>query len=272
MMHSKEWHDERKTGVGGSDIGAILGLNPWKTPFDVWEEKTGRRPPLETTPQMERGNVLEPVIAKLYQEQTGRLVQRRNDVFRNEEHPLIMAHIDRALLKEAKLPGVGCLEIKAPNNHTFRKMLHYGLPEMYVLQLQHNMLASGFDWGAFAVLGTDQWKLLDFDVLPDDDLRAAIIEGVEEFWQYVESDTPPPPHDKEIKVPEVGNSDLVRMEGDAWIAAINQLKEARELESDAKAIHEAAKLAVQEIMGDNEICEGAGARIYWKTGKPRKIN
>lgn len=42
MTHA-EWLIERRKGIGGSDASAILGLNPYKTNVQLWEEKTGRR-------------------------------------------------------------------------------------------------------------------------------------------------------------------------------------------------------------------------------------
>lgn len=59
---SQEWHDARAEGVGGSEVGAILGLSPWESRFSLWHRKRGLIGPVEETPEMEWGTRLEPVI------------------------------------------------------------------------------------------------------------------------------------------------------------------------------------------------------------------
>ena len=79
-MEKEEWLEHRRKGIGGSDAAAILGMNPWKSPMDVWLEKTG-----EFTRTMKRtkdvlGTVLEDIVAREFMARTGLKVRRRNAI------------------------------------------------------------------------------------------------------------------------------------------------------------------------------------------------
>jgi putative phage-type endonuclease len=58
-----DWHRVRLTGIGGSDALAALGLSPWSTPYTLWLDKTGRRPPRKASGRLAWGHRLEPVVA-----------------------------------------------------------------------------------------------------------------------------------------------------------------------------------------------------------------
>ena len=71
MNAHEEWLKARKTGIGGSDIAAILGLSPYRTPVDVWAEKTGRATAQDETLQMRFGRYAEEFVAREYTAKTG---------------------------------------------------------------------------------------------------------------------------------------------------------------------------------------------------------
>ena len=58
-MSREDWLAERRNSLGGSDMGAVLGLNRWSSPYSVWAEKTGRLPPKEDSEAMRQGRNLE---------------------------------------------------------------------------------------------------------------------------------------------------------------------------------------------------------------------
>lgn len=65
------WHLMRRTGIGGSDVAAILGLNPWRAPIDVYLDKIGESKPWDGNEATKWGKLLEPVIATEYQSRNG---------------------------------------------------------------------------------------------------------------------------------------------------------------------------------------------------------
>ena len=78
-LNKTEWLQERQKGIGGSDAGAILGVNKWKTPFQVYLDKT--EPITEEQEQHEAaywGNQLEDMVAKEFTNRTRKKVRKRN--------------------------------------------------------------------------------------------------------------------------------------------------------------------------------------------------
>ena len=65
-MNREEWLNERRTGIGGSDAAAVMGLNPWKSPLDVYLDKTGQLMESPDNPALYWGRVLEEVVAREY--------------------------------------------------------------------------------------------------------------------------------------------------------------------------------------------------------------
>ena len=59
------WKSEKKS-LGGSDVGAVLGMNPYRSPYSVWAEKTGRLPPKEDNEAMRQGRDLENYVAERF--------------------------------------------------------------------------------------------------------------------------------------------------------------------------------------------------------------
>ena len=269
MENRETFLENRKQGIGGSDAAAMLGVSKWTSRQELWEDKVGLRPPIEDNAAMKRGRIMEPHIAEEYTEKTGRKLQRRNEMLIHPEHDFLIAHLDREILKDPR--GVGVLEIKCSMFSAFRNYRHYGLPPEYIVQLQHYLMVSGRSWGSFAVFNADTWQLDSFDMDSDPDIHAKIIEEGAKFWQCVLDKTPPPQLENEelIKLPEVGNSDITVMDGEKWANAIRELREAKEAEEEAGKLVEYSKEQVQMLMGDNEVCEGAGCRVYWKPTKPR---
>lgn len=92
------WLEGRRTGIGGSDVAAVLGLNPWKTPLDVWNDKLGLSEDKGMSEPAYWGTVLEDTVAKEFQLRTGKRVQKVSHQFADPETPWAIANIDRAII------------------------------------------------------------------------------------------------------------------------------------------------------------------------------
>jgi putative phage-type endonuclease len=268
---SKAWVEERRKGIGGSDMPVILGVSPFKTKRELWLEKTGRMPDPEPTPAMERGRHLEDMIAHIYAQKTGRRVVRRRKAIVHPHFEFLRANIDRQI-QSTNGKGPGVLEIKAPGLHVFSKCKREGLPAYYFVQLQHYLTVTGRQWGSFMVFSAERWDGIHFDIDYDPGLSDLMVERADEFWHTVEQGIEPKEDDgPELDLPSVGG-EMVRIETPAWAAAVEGLRVAKDLSAEAKALEDEAKAEVQRLMQEAgaDVAEGAGARIYWKEQAGRK--
>jgi putative phage-type endonuclease len=254
----------------------VLGVSPWTRPEDLFEIKKGRRPEPEESPAMKRGKVLEAVAAELYQERTGRKLWRSNQTIRHRNYDWMLAHLDRRIVGEGK--GVGALEIKCPGLRTFAKCRREGLPYYYLVQLQHQMDVAGYDWGAFAVFNAELWEMIYFDVPRDQELIDLIHEKGAEFWNLVQTEefypadwSGPLADAKPVEIPDAKQK-VITIESAEWAAAIERLRDAKEILTEAQALEKEAQAEIMKMMEASgaAAAEGAGARIYWIPQAGRK--
>ncbi|MDO3621715.1 YqaJ viral recombinase family protein [Ralstonia pseudosolanacearum] len=188
-----DWLEIRRTGIGGSDAAAAVGLNPFKSRLELWLEKTGRdaelpRPdPNDTTEPIYWGTLLEPIVAAAYTQQTGRRVRKVNAVLRHPTIPFMLANLDREVIG---VPDVHILECKTAGEFGARHWKD-GVPEYVMLQVQHQLAVTGKSAADVAVLLCGQ-QLAVHRIERDDELIARLIPLEAQFWHYVETDTPPP--------------------------------------------------------------------------------
>ncbi|API73556.1 YqaJ viral recombinase family protein [Ralstonia pseudosolanacearum] len=188
-----DWLEVRRTGIGGSDAAAAVGLNPYKSQLELWLEKTGRdaelpKPdPNDTTEPIYWGTLLEPIVAAAYTQQTGHRVRKVNAVLQHPTIPFMLANLDREVVG---VPDVQILECKTAGEFGTRHWQD-GVPEYVQLQVQHQLAVTGKRAADVAVLLCGQ-ALEVHRIERDDDLIARLIPLEAQFWHYVETDTPPP--------------------------------------------------------------------------------
>lgn len=100
--------------IGGSDVAAIFGISPWKTPLDLWLEKSGKLMPDESENmwQKEMGHLLEPVVAQMYAFRTGHRVITDTYLYQHALYPWALANIDYGM-EDKDTKEVGGLECKS---------------------------------------------------------------------------------------------------------------------------------------------------------------
>lgn len=185
-MSRYEWLQERKKGLGGSDASAILGFNPWKSPFELYIEKTSDHVEEIDNEAIHWGNVLEDVVAEEFTRRTGIKVRRRNQIFRHKEHDWMIANIDRDVVGERAL-----LECKTTNAFNADQWEGDEIPPAYMCQLQHYMAVLDYEKAYIAVLIGGQkfvWK----EIARDDEFIELMIEHEKDFWEnHVLAGVPP---------------------------------------------------------------------------------
>ena len=173
------WLEQRRQGIGGSDMADLFNIEGayGGCRRRLWYDKTATPPdrPRAQTDQMLRGKMLEDVAAQQYELDTGRKLIRAGRRPRiHPSAPWARVNIDRGICPVPEHQGRGALEIKTQNGWMFRRTRMEGLPEGYILQLQHALWVTGASWGAFMVLQPDSWARAKWDVEADPELQEAI--------------------------------------------------------------------------------------------------
>lgn len=172
-----EWLAIRRGHIGGSDAGAILGMNPYSSAFSVWAEKTGQTPEFEGNVSTRVGNELEDFVAHLFAEETGKKVQRINYTLVNHTYPFACANIDREVMGEDAL-----LEIKTTSSWDVSKMTRNGeYPDQWLCQMTHYLAVTGCAKIYLAVL-VECRELKIFELERDEDEIRALMEAEKAFW------------------------------------------------------------------------------------------
>ena len=185
----EQFLEERKQGIGGSDIGDLVNSAPYGCRRRLFLDKLGELPRGNDESRrhhLERGQFFEAPVAQLYAEKRGYTVAQCGTGY-IKQFPFIRANADR--LQAAPGEGMskaGTLEIKVPSAHMFRKIKKEGLPEAYILQKQYEMLCYGTKWGTFAVYWPDGHDLLWFDIDRDDGLIEQIRYNAQNTWHEIE--------------------------------------------------------------------------------------
>ncbi len=183
-----EWLKIRKQYIGGSDAGAILGMNPYSSPYSVWAEKTGKIPGFEGSITTKVGNYLEEFVAQMFEDDTGKKVRRCNFTLVNDQYPWACANLDREVVGEDAL-----LEIKTTNSYINVKKFRNGeYPEQWYAQMTHYLAVTGKKKAYLAVLSECR-NFQTFELDRDELEIAALMQAEKEFWDKVKHNTPPAP-------------------------------------------------------------------------------
>ena len=184
----------RKTGITGTDISAVCGVNPYKTAFRVWLEKTEQAEPIEETPQMRWGLILEPVVATQFRQAHPDFaldMAMNETTYKNPDNPLVVGTPD--YLIHAIEEG---LEIKTHGAFAAAR-LGFGeqgtddVPKHHYLQCEWYMLLMGWDVWHLAVL-IDNSDYREFKIERNPDLDKRLVNLAQAFWdKYVVPVEPP---------------------------------------------------------------------------------
>ena len=274
MALTAEQLEERRRGIGGSDAGAVLGLNPYRTPVAVWLEKTGRAEPedLSDNEAVYWGNRLEDVVAEEFSRRTGLKVRRCNRTLTHPDLPFVIAHIDRQILSDGKR-GPGVLEVKTAGQYAASKWGPSGtdqVPDEYLVQTAHYLAVTGYAYARLAVLigGRD---LRIYEIPRDEELIDLVLRQEERFWhEHVEADMPPPPVTvgdiETLYAVDNGETLLASAEIEDAARTLAEIKaQIKSLEEHASSLEERIKAAMRDysVLVDAE----GNPLVTWKKSK-----
>jgi putative phage-type endonuclease len=260
-QRSPEWFALRADGITATDVSVIAGLNPYKTPFQLWAEKLGKFTPDPVGPAAVRGILLENAVAEFYEMETGRELRRSNGIVRLKELPWVMASLDRTIVGED-----GLVEIKTSTSP--RWSLHPVPPEV-VAQVQWQMFVTGAPWCDVAVLlGGLVFRIER--VAASIDYQTELYRKAVEFRNALTTQTPPALQGQDSDalaqvVPQASEEYANATAGIDRVAALYAEKqyESKLLDEELQNL----AISLKEAIGDKAGIVGNGWQATWKQNK-----
>lgn len=268
----EQWLDYRRTGIGGSDSATVVGLNPYSSLYTLYNDKLGLIPAKEDNEAMRQGRDFEDYVARRWMEATGKKVRRNCYMWRSDEHPFMLADIDREVVGE----NAG-LECKTTSAYSKADLEGGEVPLTYYVQCQHYMAVMGFDrmYLAVLVLGAGFYH---FIIDRDDGEIAALIEQEQAFWHLVETKTPPPVDGSDSTMatlaaiyPTETVAGRVQLTGKA-AALIGDIEDMKAEQDALKESIKRAKAAIIQEIGDAEGGQCDGWRVSWNAQTRNSID
>lgn len=244
---SEEWLEVRRNGIGGSDIAAILGKNPWRSRLDVYLDKAGKTDPLESNERMSWGSKLEPVVRDHYAELHPRYwVDEVPGVLGHAEVTAALASVDGIV--QAK-DGTRLLEIKCTAQSWEQP------PDYYLYQGMHYMAVTGIPVLDFAVL-TRGNTYTEYEVPAEQSVLDYLLEEVADFWwNHLDPNgpkkipDPDPVRDRDI-LPKLWQADVTAEPVVLPTFMVDRLRDTKAALAAAKTDYEVACAEVQVALGE----------------------
>ena len=262
-LDKESWLKYRKQGIGGSDAGAVCGLNPYRTAIQVYYDKTSDSIEDVDNEAMRQGRELEEYVARRFCEACGKKVRRANAMFYDEKNPFMLADVDRMIVGE----NAG-LECKTASPYSEERWRDDKIPLSYQLQCYHYMSVCNADSWYIAVLiyGRD-FKY--YRIERDDEVIENMIRIEKEFWnEYVLKQVIPDPDGSKTADAAIAerfkesNSITIPLTGfDERLERRQEILSLLEkIETEKRQIDQELKL----YLGDAEIAENEHYRVSWK--------
>lgn len=284
-----DWLKLRQSGIGGSDISAILGENPYKTAYDLYQEKVNE---ISETPMSEPaywGTILEDVVAKEYAQRNDTKVQRVNFLIRHPRYDFAIANIDRAVInpeiagnvriKDGVLTTDRLLEVKTASEYSKSSWGDEAtdqVPDHYNLQCQWYMGITGVHHCDLALLlGGNKYRQYSIDFDPE--LFGMMIEVASDFWHnHVLAKVEPTPTTLANAKRKYAKSDPdstldIAFDDDDSIGIIDKYLELKDQQKQLEQELETAQVNLINLIGHNETLAVDGEIVAtYKTQKGRE--
>ena len=263
QQRSPEWFALRQDGITATEVSVIAGLNPYKTPYQLWAEKLGKYQPEPAGAAAQRGIILEDAVATFYEMETGRKLKRSNGIVRLKNIPWAMASLDRTVVGE-----YGLVEIKTSASPRWSM---FPVPPEVVAQVQWQMWIMDAPWCDIAVLlGGLVFRIER--VKADWKYQAELYVKAEEFRKLLASGTPPALTGADSKA----LATVTPQDSEEWAQADDGIERVARLYSERtyelKLLEQEVDtlaIAIKESIGAKQGIVGQGWQATWKQSKPR---
>lgn len=269
---NREWLRLRKSGIGGSDAGAVCGMNPYSSAMKVFKEKTSEEIEEGDNEAIRIGHDLEDYVAQRFTEATGLKVRKSNFMYRSKEHPFMIADVDRFVIGE----DAG-LECKTASAYNADKWADGNIPLHYVLQCYHYMAVTGKKvwYIAAVILGREfTYRRLEWD----DGLIGRLVAIEDDFWNnHVAKGIIPPPDGSKAcdEVLEQYFHTARKASAIKLVGFDEKLRRREEILGFISELQEEQKQIEQEVklfMQDNEFASSEAFRVSWKNIDSTKLD
>ena len=265
-----EWKALRRDYIGGSDAASVVGLNPYKSAYSLWAEKTGKIPEFEGNLATDMGAYLEDFVAKLFEKETGKKVRRESRSIFNDKYPWAIANCDRMIVGE----DAG-LECKFTDSLNLKKYKNGEYPERFYAQCVHYLATTGKKrWYLAVLIGNKEFKW--FTIERDEEEIAALMGEEEKMATCIKTNTPPAVDGLQStsnaisKVYPDSNGDIVSLmayETDLmqYLALTAQIKELEKQQGEMAN-------RVKTFMGEAGKGESNRYKVSWSTSAKRTFD
>lgn len=242
-QNTQEWLDFRRNKIGASDAAAIMGLSPWRTRYQLWEEKVYGKEQTQTG-AMKRGSYYEEEARSEFEKMTGLSVKPK--VIVSDERDWQMASLDGI-----SFDGTVFTEIKVPNKEIHELAKNGVIADYYNIQMQHQYATSSkLEKGLYFSYLPDQKEGILVEVKRDDLLIEQMLEEEEKFYELMLSKTPPPLSERDYSFKDDANWNDMASE---WLELSRYIKSLEEREEELR------KQLILSAAGQN--AKGAGIRV-----------
>ncbi len=255
-LSEQEWLAERAKGIGGSDIGAILGVSSFATPISIWQSKRGASS--AQTEDTARGHDLEDYVAKAFERAHAcKVMPASKPIYVDEENPIFRASIDRFFQDEEGNTGI--LECKTTRNRVTAETL----PNTWLMQVQWYMGVTKMDVAVIAWLGP--YYDIDYHFIKRDDATIDSLRSIaKDFWdKYVVTGTPPPPVNQgELKLLNIRPASGKSIEAtDSIRDALNKYDAVKGAIKELEKQEEELLFTIKNFIGDAESLSWNGSAL-----------
>ena len=265
-MPYEDWLHYRKLGIGGSDASVVCGINRYKSPVELWMDKTDQLPYQEAGEAAYWGTQLESLVRSEFTKRTGIEVEQVHQLLQSEERPFMLANLDGI----CEHPDYGPVIFEAKTASAYKASeWEDSIPDEYLLQIQHYMSVTGYSGAYIAVLiggNTFRWKFIE----RDEELIAAMIELEADFWNHVQNNTPPPLDGSGAsarflseRFPDSVPKSQIILPDSATDLLFQYEESCKQLEVVTEQKQRAENL-LKQMMGDHEIATSGDHIITWK--------
>lgn len=270
-LDKPEWLTYRRKGIGGSDAGVVCGFNPYRTAMEVYQDKTSNEVMELDNEAMRQGREFEDYVAKRFTEATGKKVRRANAMYYDEDHPFMLADVDRMIVGE----NAG-LECKTASPYLADKWEDGKIPMHYQLQCHHYMSVMDTEaWYIAVLIYGREFKFYRME--RDEEIIADLVRMEQDFWEnHVMKGIMPNPDGSKIADSVIAEYFKESVPVTVPLTGFNEkLKRRQELVDVISHMDTEKKQIEQELklyMGEAELAENDRYKVSWKAFCSNKLD